>query len=170
MDRTSEGDASPPAESPYCVVMDPSRKRKTRLVVALTCAVTLAAALVYTSFSAASEARQPSQLRGAEAGKTYQLTGRVAPGSWDHKGAVHTFRVEDRDGGGPTVAVRYVGQVPDPFREGREIVIDVKRQGAAFEGHLVTSESGWPSKTAPCLRTSITTSRPSRNGSGTWPT
>src|SRR5215203_5567041 len=111
--------------------MDPSRKRKTRLVVALTCALILAVALVYTSFSAASDARQPSQLAGAaEPGKTYQLTGRVTEGSWKHDGTVHTFRVEDRDGGGPTVAVRYVGQVPDPFREGREIVIDVKKQGA----------------------------------------
>ena len=114
--------------------MDPSRKRKTRLIVALTCAVVLAGALVYTSFSAASDARQPSQLAGAEAGKTYQLTGRVAKDSWEHKGTVHTFRVEDRNGGGPTVDVRYVGQVPDPFREGREIVIDVRKQGSVFEG------------------------------------
>ena len=97
--------------------MDPSRKRKTRLIVALTCAVVLAGALVYTSFSAASDARQPSQLAGAEAGKTYQLTGRVAKDSWEHKGTVHTFRVEDRNGGGPTVDVRDVGQVADPFRD-----------------------------------------------------
>ena len=77
--------------------MDPARKRKTRLVVALTCALLLAGALVYTSFSAASEARQPSQLGDAVAGKTYQLTGRVAKGSWEHSGTTHTFRVEDRD-------------------------------------------------------------------------
>lgn len=126
--------------------MDPSRKRKTRLVVALTCAVVLAVALVYTSFSAASEARQPSQLASAEAGKTYQLTGKVAEGSWEHKGTVHTFRVEDRDGGGPTVAVRYVGQVPDPFREGREIVIDVRRQGGVFEGQPDSLVTKCPSK------------------------
>ena len=77
--------------------MDPSRKRKTRLVVALTCALVLAGALVYTSFSAASEARQPSQLAGAQPGQTYQLTGRVAKGSWKHEGTTHTFRVEDRE-------------------------------------------------------------------------
>jgi cytochrome c-type biogenesis protein CcmE len=46
--------------------MDPSRKRKTRLVVALTCALLLAVALAYTSFSASSEAREPSQLAAAE--------------------------------------------------------------------------------------------------------
>ena len=38
-----------------------------------------------------------------------------------------------------------------------------------FDGHLVTSESGWPTNVAPCLRTSTTISRPSRNGSGTVP-
>src|SRR6185295_18695565 len=126
--------------------MDPSRKRKTRLIVALTCAVVLAGALVYTSFSAASDARQPSQLGGAEAGKTYQLTGRVAKGSWEHKGTVHTFRVEDRTGGGPTVSVRYVGQVPDPFREGREIVIDERKQGGVFEGQPDSLVTKCPSK------------------------
>jgi cytochrome c-type biogenesis protein CcmE len=127
--------------------MDPSRKRKTRLIVALTCALLLAGALVYTSFSAASDARQPSQLAGAEPGKTYQLTGRVAAGSWEHKGTVHTFRVEDRKGGGgPTVPVRYVGQVPDPFREGREIVIDVRKQGAVFEGQPDSLVTKCPSK------------------------
>ena len=126
--------------------MDPSRKRKTRLIVALTCAVVLAVALVYTSFSAASEARQPSQLAGAEAGKTYQLTGRVAKDSWEHKGTVHTFRVEDRNGGGQTVNVRYVGQVPDPFREGREIVIDVRKQGSVFEGQPDSLVTKCPSK------------------------
>jgi cytochrome c-type biogenesis protein CcmE len=125
--------------------MDPSRKRKTRLVVALTCALLLAGALVYTSFSAASEARQPSQLAGAEAGKTYQLTGKVAPGSWNHEGTVHTFRVEDRRGG-VSVAVRYVGDVPDPFREGREIVIDVRKQGATFVGQPNTLVTKCPSK------------------------
>jgi len=126
--------------------MDPSRKRKTRLVIALTCAVVLAVALVYTSFSAASEARQPSELTRAQAGKTYQLTGKVAKDSWEHKGTVHTFRVEDRSGGGPTVAVRYVGQVPDPFREGREIVIDVRKQGDVFEGQPDTLVTKCPSK------------------------
>jgi cytochrome c-type biogenesis protein CcmE len=126
--------------------MDPSRKRKTRLVVALTCALLLAVALVYTSFSAASEARQPSQLAGAAPGETYQLTGRVAKGSWKHEGTTHTFRVEDRKGGGASVPVRYVGQVPDPFREGREIVIDVRKQGAVFEGQADSLVTKCPSK------------------------
>jgi cytochrome c-type biogenesis protein CcmE len=128
--------------------MDPSRKRKTRLVIALTCALLLAGALVYTSFSAASEARQPSQLAGAVPGKTYQLTGKVAKGSWEHRGTVHTFRVEDRErsSGATSVPVRYVGQVPDPFREGREIVVDVRRQGSVFVGQADTLVTKCPSK------------------------
>jgi cytochrome c-type biogenesis protein CcmE len=125
--------------------MDPSRKRKVRLVGALTCALLLAVALVYTSLSAASEARQPSQLADAEPGKTYQLTGRVAAGTWKHEGTTHTFRVQDRKGGA-SVPVRYVGQVPDPFREGREIVIDVRRQGATFEGQPDSLVTKCPSK------------------------
>jgi cytochrome c-type biogenesis protein CcmE len=126
--------------------MDPSRKRKVRLVVALSCALLLAVALVYTSFSASSEARQPSQLASAQPGKTYQLTGKVAAGSWRHRGTVHTFRVQDRKGGGATVPVRYVGQVPDPFREGREIVIDVRREGATFVGQPDSLVTKCPSK------------------------
>jgi cytochrome c-type biogenesis protein CcmE len=74
------------------------------------------------------------------------MTGRVAKGSWQHKGTVHTFAVEDRKGGGPTVKVRYVGQVPDPFREGREIVIDVRKQGATFEGQPDSLVTKCPSK------------------------
>jgi cytochrome c-type biogenesis protein CcmE len=125
--------------------MDPARKRKTRLVVALSCALLLAVALVYTSFSAASEARQPSQLASAEPGKTYQLTGKVAKDSWKHEGTTHTFRVEDRKGGA-SVPVRFVGQVPDPFREGREIVIDVRKQGSVFVGQPDSLVTKCPSK------------------------
>ena len=126
--------------------MDPARKRTTRLVIALTCALLLACALVYTSFSASSEARQPSELSAAQAGETYQLTGRVAQGSWENAGTVHTFEVEDRDGGGPAIPVTYKGSVPDPFREGREIVIDVRKQGATFEGQPDSLVTKCPSK------------------------
>ena len=48
--------------------MDPSRKRKLRLGVALAAAVLLATALIYTSFSASTEASKPSQI---EPGKSY---------------------------------------------------------------------------------------------------
>ena len=62
--------------------MDPARKRKIRLTIALSLAVVLAGALVYTSFSAATEAREPSDLiAGATPGKSYELTGKVTRGS-----------------------------------------------------------------------------------------
>ena len=103
--------------------------------------------LVGTPFTGttASEARQPSQLANAQPGKTYQLTGKVAQGTWKHVGTTHTFRVEDRKGGA-SVPVRYVGQVPDPFREGREIVIDVRKQGSTFVGQPDSLVTKCPSK------------------------
>jgi cytochrome c-type biogenesis protein CcmE len=125
--------------------MDPARKRTIRLVVALGCALLLAGALVYTSFSAASEARQPSQLAGATSGEVYQLTGRVAKDSYSHRGTVHTFRVQDRNGRA-SVPVRYVGQVPDPFREGREVIVQVRKQGGIFVGEPDSLITKCPSK------------------------
>jgi cytochrome c-type biogenesis protein CcmE len=127
--------------------MDPSRKRRIRLVVALTAAVLLAGALVYTSFSASSEAVSPSQLlRHAQAGRSYQLTGKVVPGSIRHDGAVLLFRVRDR-GGPAAVPVSYTGAVPDPFRDGREVIVTV-REGAAgsFVGERDSLITKCPSK------------------------
>lgn len=127
--------------------MDPSRKRQARFVVALTVALLLAGALAYTSFSAASEAVQPSQLASADSSKTYELTGKVQAGSWQQAegSTVHTFRVQDREGGA-SVAVRYDGSVPDPFKEGREIIIKVRRDGATFVGEKDSLVTKCPSK------------------------
>ena len=95
--------------------MDPDRKRRLRLVIALAAALLLSGALVYTSFSAASEAKDPSQLAAtAVAGRSYQLTGTVVPG-YRRIGDVLAFRVRDRVGSA-SVPVRYTGAVPDPFR------------------------------------------------------
>ena len=99
--------------------MDPSRKRKLRLVVALAAAVCLAGALVYTSFSAASEAAKPSELKE---GQSYEVTGKVVKGSIDRSGDELRFRIRDRDGT-ESVPVTYTGSVPDPFREGREVIV-----------------------------------------------
>ena len=103
--------------------MDPDRKRKIRLVVALSAAVLLAAGLVYTSFSASSEAKEPSQLLTAQPGQTYDLTGVVVPGSIRHHGSQLDFRVADRAGDGHAqVPVRNNGEIPYPFGGGREII------------------------------------------------
>jgi len=127
--------------------MNPHRKRTTRLVVSLTAALLLAAALVYTSFSASSEARTPSQLRDAPAGRAYQLTGRVMPG-YHREGDVVVFRVRDRNGpaSAATVPVRYAGAVPDPFRQGREVIVTVRRRGAVFVGEKDSLVTKCPSK------------------------
>ncbi|MEA2126381.1 MAG: cytochrome c-type biosis protein CcmE [Solirubrobacteraceae bacterium] len=129
--------------------MDPARKRTIRLVVALSAAVLLATALIYTSFSASSEAKSPSQLLAASptASETYQLVGKVADGSWKRHGVVNEFRVRDRTGTA-SVPVRYTGPVPDPFREGREIVVKVHRSGDSFVGERGTLVTKCPSKFA----------------------
>jgi cytochrome c-type biogenesis protein CcmE len=125
--------------------MDPARKRTVRLVVALSAAVLLAGALLYTSFSASSEARTPSQLVSmAQPGKTYQLTGKVVAG-YEREGTVTNFRVRDR-AGNVSVPVRYEGVLPDPFRAGREVIIDVRKQGDVFVGEKDSLVTKCPSK------------------------
>lgn len=91
-------------------------------MIALTVAVLLAVALVYTSFSSASDAIEPSEVRAIGPGpETYQLTGRVK--SYDDVAGGVDFMIVDRDGGGKTLPVTYQGIVPDPFRKGREVVV-----------------------------------------------
>ena len=125
--------------------MDPSRKRRIRLVVALTAAVVLAGALVWTSFGSASETTSPSQLlASAQAGRTYQLTGKVVPG-YTRNGTVTEFRVRDRSGNA-SVPVRYRGSLPDPFRAGREVIVDVRKQGSVYVGQHDSLVTKCPSK------------------------
>jgi cytochrome c-type biogenesis protein CcmE len=126
--------------------VDPSRKRTIRFVVALSAAVLLAGALAYTSFSASTEARQPSELAKAAAtpGKTYQLVGKVVPG-YKQKGDTTYFHVRDRDGTA-SVPVTYAGRLPDPFRADREVVIDVVKHGDVFVGQKGTLVTKCPSK------------------------
>ncbi|MDX6615628.1 MAG: cytochrome c-type biosis protein CcmE [Solirubrobacterales bacterium] len=126
--------------------MDPSSKRKVRLVIALSAAVLLAVGLVYTSFSASSEAKQPSQLLTASSGTSYQLTGKVVPGSIKHQGEQLDFRVADRDNASKSIPVTYTGTVPDPFRDGREVIVNGKVQDGTFVGEKDTLVTKCPSK------------------------
>jgi cytochrome c-type biogenesis protein CcmE len=113
--------------------MDPARKRKTRLIATLVIALLLATALIYTSFSASTVARTPSQLLASSTpGKSYQLTGKVVYGSVKQKGETMTFKVVDR-AGSAQMPVHYTGTVPDPFREGREVIVT----GEVKDGTLV---------------------------------
>jgi len=126
--------------------MNPARKRTVRLVVALSAAVVLAGALIYTSFSAASPTVTPSQLvREGAPGRTYQLTGKVKAGSVRHEGQTLYFSVQDR-AGEAAVPLTYTGQVPDPFREGREVVVSVEKQGGRWVGQRDSLITKCPSK------------------------
>ena len=126
--------------------MDPQRKRKIRLVVALSAAVLLSVALIYTSFSAATGAKEPSELVNAAPGTSAQLTGKVVQGSIKRHGNGIAFRVVDRDGKGQSLPVTYTGTVPDPFRGGREIVLNGKVENSGFVGEPETLITKCPSK------------------------
>jgi len=128
------------------VGVDPARKRTIRLVIALSVAVLLAGALIYTSFSAATEAQQPSQLlHDGKPGKAYQVTGTVAAGSVRHRGDALLFRIRDRKGTA-SVPVRYTGEVPDPFREGREVIVKGSLTGGQFVAERDSLVTKCPSK------------------------
>ncbi len=126
--------------------MDPSRKRAIRLVVALTAALLLASALVYTSFSAGREELTASQLlRRAQPGQSYILAGTVMAGSVRHEGKQLLFRIRD-----PklrvSVPVSYTGIVPDPFAPGRGVAVTVREQGTGFVGQSNSLLTKCPSK------------------------
>ncbi|MFL5860813.1 MAG: cytochrome c maturation protein CcmE [Solirubrobacteraceae bacterium] len=127
--------------------MDPSRKRAIRLTVALTAALLLASALVYTSFASGHDELTASQLlKRARPGKTYVLAGTVLTGSVHHNGAALLFRVRD-----PklkvSVPVQYRGEVPDPFAPGRGVLVDVhESRPGGFVGEAGTLTTKCPSK------------------------
>jgi cytochrome c-type biogenesis protein CcmE len=59
------------------------------------------------------------------------------------------FRLADRANGRISVPVVYTGAVPDPFREGREVIVTVRKSGAVYDsvpGSLITK---CPSKYSP---------------------
>jgi cytochrome c-type biogenesis protein CcmE len=126
--------------------MDPSRKRAIRLTVALTAALLLASALVYTSFAAGRDEVTASQLlQKAKPGQSYILAGTVLAGSVRHQGSTLLFRVRD-----PkqklSVPVRYTGIVPDPFAEGRGVLVTVKEQGSSSTSTFVGEQNSLTTK------------------------
>ena len=127
--------------------MDPDRKRKIRLIVALSAAVLLAAGLVYTSFSASNEAKEPSELQGVNGGN-YELTGKVADNSVSHDGSELRFKVADRDDPSATIPVVYTGTIPDPFREGREVIVSGTVKDGTFMAEKDSLITKCPSKFA----------------------
>ena len=73
------------------------------------------------------------------------LAGTVVDGSVSHQGPALLFRVRD-----PklhvSVPVRYTGEVPDPFRAGRGVLVTVERQGTQFVGQENSLTTKCPSK------------------------
>lgn len=125
--------------------MQPARKRRIRLVIALSAAVMLAVTLVYTSVSSSSKAVSPSDLVTAQAGQSYQLTGKVLDGSVRTTPQGVDFRVRDRDGS-MSVPVSYTGVVSDAFREDREVIVNVRKEGSGFVGEHDSLITKCPSK------------------------
>jgi cytochrome c-type biogenesis protein CcmE len=122
--------------------MDPSRKRKLRLAALLGVVVFLAGALAYTSFSSSTEASKPSQVKP---GRSYKLTGKVVNGSVSKDGNGLRFRIRDRDGTA-SVPVVYQGVVPDPFRDGREVIVSGELRHGMFVAQRDSLVTKCPSK------------------------
>src|SRR5579872_4936575 len=114
--------------------MDPNRKRAIRLTVALTAALLLASALIYVSFSAGRDELTASQLlKNAKPGGQYILAGKVENGSVRRVGGTLFFSILSQNRK-VAVPVSYTGVVPDPFAEGRAVMVNVSDSGGKFIG------------------------------------
>jgi cytochrome c-type biogenesis protein CcmE len=126
--------------------MDPSRKRAIRLTIALTVALLLATALVYTSFAAGRQELTASQLiKRAKPGTSYILAGTVLDGSVRRRGGLLLFRVRDPKQQ-VSVPVRYTGEIPDPFAAGRGVLVTVSEGSGGFVGQPNSLTTKCPSK------------------------
>ena len=98
--------------------MDPARKRAIRLTIALTVALLLASALVYTSFSAGRDELTASQLlKDAKPGQSYILAGTVLNGSVRHRARGH------RHGAAPGCRLRRAARLAD-----HQVSVEVRRE------------------------------------------
>jgi cytochrome c-type biogenesis protein CcmE len=69
----------------------------------------------------------------------------VVNGSISHRGDSLRFRVRDRDGTA-SVPVTYTGVVPDPFRDGREVIVSGELRNGTFVGERDSLVTKCPSK------------------------
>jgi cytochrome c-type biogenesis protein CcmE len=123
--------------------VDPSRKRKIRLVVALSAAVLLATALIVVSFSAGTSQLLPSEALAQQPDDRFELGGTVVDGSLEDRGDKLEFAIQDPNGSAQ-IPVVYSGAVPDPFREGREVLVKGELERGQFVGNDMTTKC--PSK------------------------
>jgi len=125
--------------------VDPSRKRKIRLVVALSAAVLLATALVWVSFDTGRSQLLPSEALAQKPEGAFELGGTVVEGSVRETDEEMRFAIKDPNGPAQ-IPVSYTGSVPDPFREGREVLVDGELKGGTFVGEPNTMTTKCPSK------------------------
>jgi cytochrome c-type biogenesis protein CcmE len=125
--------------------MDPSRKRAVRLTVALTVALLLASALIYTSFSAGRDELTASQLaHRARPHTEYILAGTVTQS--ERTASTLYFRVRDPKQD-ISVPVSYRGSIPGPFEDGRGVLVSVhKTASGVYVGQPGSLTTKCPSK------------------------
>ena len=90
-------------------------------------------------------AKEPSQLLGANPDQSYDLTGNVVPDSIERGQQELRFSISDRDGSDP-IPVVYTGTVPDPFRDGREVIVTGRLQEGTFLAERDSLITKCPSK------------------------
>ena len=123
-------------------------KSRSRFAIALTLAAVLGGWLIWTSIGGSLETyTSPSGLVTTADGTTYRLNGKVAAGSpADAAERAQTaeglrFVVADKEKAAVTVPVVYRGNVPDAFKDGREIVVTGRMEDGVFQaerGSLIT--------------------------------
>jgi cytochrome c-type biogenesis protein CcmE len=123
----------------------PRRRSPARLVIALSIAAVLAIFLLYTSIAGGgTPAISPGQLAGHTG--NVQLGGVVVgPVTGQARAGGMHFRLRDQKGTA-TVPVLYTGTVPDPFRTGREIIVDGRLRGGTFVARPGSMVTKCPSK------------------------
>lgn len=111
-------------------------RSRLRFIIAISLAVVLGGYLAYTSLGGTLETyASPGELAAA---KTYRLNGKVAAGApKDAAGRAQsaeglTFTVVDKEDPSKTVEVLYRGDVPDQFKDGREVVVTGTLENGTF--------------------------------------
>ena len=126
--------------------MDPARKRKIRLVVALSAAVLLAAGArlhVLQRLDRGARALRRARIGlGRDLRPDRQGRARARSSAPDEQ---LDFQISDRDGSSP-LPVTYTGTVPDPFRDGREVIVTGKLEDGTFVAEHDSLITKCPSK------------------------
>ena len=133
------------------------KPRQKRLAIAggLLVSVAAIAALVLNAFqSNLVFFYSPSQVASKEApaNRTFRLGGLVESGSVKREGVAVNFRVTDT---AKTVPVRYVGILPDLFKEGKGVVAQGQLEGGVFVAREVLAkhdENYMPPEAAEALK------------------